>query len=188
MDVMKLSLLAAALTIIATASIAGDRTHCPGALEYADRKAELRTAILGARNASAGRLLSRELADLRSIAPDRRSQALLDEGRAALGTGALDTASARLEALVLYCPDFAEGFRARGHLHVLQGRVAAALADIDRALALAPDHAPAMAERAALLMRQGRFLEAQEALSSALALNPWLPQQSLAHTLPGLEV
>lgn len=162
------------------------RARCPPPLEFAERKAELQDAIRSARNASAGRLLNRELAALRRVAPDRRAQALLDETLAAIDAGRLQAAEDAVSGLLRYCPDYAAAWHARAHLNLRRGDGAAALADLERVLALAPDHAVAMGERAVLLWYFGRYGEAGATLATALGLNPWLPQRELAKRMPGL--
>jgi len=183
---MRMSYIAPALfAAFATAGIAADLPRCPPPLEFTDRKAELHQAIRSARNESAGRLLSRELNALRSVAPDRRAQDMFDGGRAAIEAGDLALAKRRLDALAAYCPDFAEGWHARAHLDLRLGEAEMALANLDRVLDLAPYHGIARGERAALLWHLGRFDEAQRALEAALAINPWLPQRALRAVIPG---
>jgi tetratricopeptide (TPR) repeat protein len=87
-------------------------------------------------------------------------------------------------ALVAYCPEYAEGYNQRAFVSFLQQDFQAALPDLERAIALSPDHVAAMSGRALTLIGLGQAEEGKSALEQALALNPWLPERSL---LPGLK-
>lgn len=183
---MRIIPLFLAFCLAAGGARAGD-TPCPPALDFADRKAALVSALKSARTANAGRFLTRRLEAVRQVAPNRHAQALLDEGRALVRDGRIDAARERFDRLAAYCPDYAEAYRARAATHLAGGDLPAALADLDRATAVDPHHAGAHADRAVTLMRLGRVPQAVKALESALAINPWRPERRLLDT-SGLSV
>lgn len=116
-------------------------------------------------------------------APDARAQALLDSGMAARAVGDFATARDLLGQLVLYCPDYAEGWNQRAFAAFLRADFEAALADLDRALELSPRHIAALSGKALTLIGMGRDAEGQQVLREALRLNPWLSERRLL-TLP----
>lgn len=152
---------------------------CPPPMQFAERKAELMEAVRAARDPNAGGFLSRQLLRIWAVAPDRQAQTLLDLGMARRGRGDLAGALVAFEALIDYCPAYAEGYAQRGFLRLEQGREAPALGDFDAALMRAPDHVGAMAGRATALMSLGRVDDGRAALEAALRLNPWLPARGL---------
>ncbi|KKL65864.1 hypothetical protein LCGC14_2150700, partial [marine sediment metagenome] len=112
-------------------------------------------------------------------APDARAQELLDEGLARRGAFDLDGARVAFDALIAYCPSYAEGYNQRAFIAFMREDYAAALVDLDRALARLPLHVAALSGKALTLMGLGRDGEAQEVLRAALTLNPWLPERGL---------
>lgn len=92
------------------------------------------------------------------------------------------------DALIAYCPDYAEGWNQRAFARFLQDRYDAALGDLDRALALSPTHTAALSGKALTLIRMGRMGLAQDVLRAAVALNPWLPERVYLLRPPGREL
>jgi tetratricopeptide (TPR) repeat protein len=121
-------------------------------------------------------------------APDARAQAMLDEGLARLRSGDVMGARAGFDALIEYCPDYAEGWNQRAFLSYLTGDPQAALPDLDRAIALRPRHVGALSGRGLVLIALGREAEGHEALRAALALNPWLSERALLPEAQGTEL
>ncbi|MCV6584333.1 MAG: tetratricopeptide repeat protein [Marinibacterium sp.] len=126
------------------------------------------------------RALSDEMWALWTDAPDDQAQAMLDRGMSKRSGFDYLGALQDFDALVAYCPDYAEGYNQRAFVHFLRQDFAAAIPDLDRALALSPRHVGALSGKALTLMGLGRMAEARLALSQALALNPWLPERGLA--------
>ncbi|MCY4180919.1 MAG: tetratricopeptide repeat protein, partial [Litoreibacter sp.] len=83
----------------------------------------------------------------------------------------------QFDALVAYCPDYAEGYNQRAFVHFLSGSYDKALQDLDRTLEITPDHIGALSGRALTLFELGREEQGQLALRAALAFNPWLPER-----------
>jgi len=159
-------------------------TACP---EPPDHTNALSDLIMQAREApddQTGRALSAEMWALWADAPDARSQELLDEAMSRREAFDYDGAMKAADALVAYCPDYAEGYNQRAFIHFLRQDYAAALPDLERTVALSPQHVAALAGQALTLSALGRKAEAAVALRAALALNPWLNER---HLLPQLE-
>ena len=112
-------------------------------------------------------------------APDEHAQALLDEGMGRRAVADLAGAVRALDALVAYCPDYAEGWNQRAFARFLAGDYEAALPDLDRALALRPRHLGALTGRALTLVALGRIREGQDDVRRGLELNPWLAERRL---------
>jgi len=129
------------------------------------------------------RILGNRLWDLWDDAPDLPSQAMLDQGMRARSSYDYLQALDRFEALVNYCPFYAEGYNQRAFIHFLTENFEAALPDLDRALALNPRHVGALSGKALTLHALGRDAEALVALDAALALNPWLGERHLRPVL-----
>ena len=133
-------------------------------------------------------VLSQQMWQLWTQAPDAKAQALLDRGmekRAGFDfMGALES----LDALVAYCPDYAEGWNQRAFASFLARDFPAALADLDRALTLDPAHIGALSGKGLTLIEMGRLAEGQEAIRAAVALHPWLAERALLDEPPGTDL
>ncbi len=112
-------------------------------------------------------------------APDTYAQELLDTGMERRSAFDFEGAHIAFDALVNYCPDYAEGYNQRAFVAFLRGNFAPALSDLEVAIRLVPDHFAAHSGRALTLMNMGRVEEGQIALKEALALNPWLPERHM---------
>jgi len=171
-----------ALLVLVLAPPAAAETCPPTRLDTA-REAELIEGLRTAEDAAAARVYNTRLWELWTEAPDAHAQALLDSGMARLRLGDLGKALKAFEALVAYCPDYAEGYNQRAFAHYLRQDFAPALADLDAALARSPRHIGALSGKALTLMGLGRDRAALEALEAALALNPWLSERALLPVL-----
>jgi tetratricopeptide (TPR) repeat protein len=161
---------------------------CPAAPEHSAAMESLLAALQTAPGDADARILNDEIWKLWTDAPDEKAQALLDEGMAR--REGFDFLGARdvLDALVEYCPDYAEGYNQRAFANFLRQDYAAALHDLDRALELNPKHYAALSGRGLTLMGLGRLDEAQEALKAAAGLNPWLSERSLITEPTGTDI
>ncbi|MBY5987913.1 tetratricopeptide repeat protein [Roseovarius atlanticus] len=157
---------------------------CPDAPDHAEALSRLIEAAQAASDEAAGRALSDEMWALWAEAPDEKAQGLLDEAMARRESYDYDAAMAAAEALVDYCPEYAEGYNQRAFIHFLRQEFEAALPDLERTLELQPRHVAARTGQALTLHALGRSGEAALALRAALALNPWLGER---HLLPVLE-
>lgn len=165
-----------ALTLSAGMAVAAD---CPPAKDYAD---ELTTVIEEARAApdqAAGRQASDKMWDIWLRAPDAAAQEVLDRGMRLRGSYDYLGAYEEFDALVSYCPDYAEGYNQRAFVSYLQRNYAAALEDLDAALAITPNHVGAQSGRALTLMQMQRLPEARQQMLEALENNPWLGERAL---------
>lgn len=157
---------------------------CP---EPPDHAAELLRLIEIAREApdeATGRQLSNDMWELWADAPDSYSQELLDEAISRRESYDYAGAMKAADALVVYCPEYAEGYNQRAFIHFLRENFEAALPDLDRTLQLQPNHVAALTGKALTLAALKRNGEAALALRAALEMNPWLGER---HLLPVLE-
>ncbi|MGK7652090.1 tetratricopeptide repeat protein [Roseovarius sp. B08] len=157
---------------------------CPEAPDHSAELSRLIDAAQDAPDEAAGRALSDKMWALWAEAPDAKAQGLLDEAMARREAYDHDAAMTAAEALVAYCPDYAEGYNQRAFIHFLRQDFEAALPDLARAVELQPRHVAARTGQALTLHALGRNGEAALALRRALALNPWLGER---HLLPVLE-
>ena len=157
---------------------------CPAAPDHTDALNGLIEAVQAAPNEMKARQISNDMWQYWADAPDDYAQELLDEGMSRRSSYDYDGALTALDALVAYCPDYAEGYNQRAFVNFLRQEFDAALPDLDQAIALSPRHVAAIAGRALTLVGMERKAEAALTLREALALNPWLSER---HLLPALE-
>jgi tetratricopeptide (TPR) repeat protein len=153
---------------------------CPAAPDNGPGIEALISEIQAARDAAGARRVSDRMWQLWTDAPNAQAQAMLDRGMTRRRSYDFLGALADLNALVAYCPDYAEGYNQRAFVNYLRQDFAAALVDLDRAIALSPNHVAALSGRALTLTGLGRIDDARAALAMALKLNPWLPERGLA--------
>ena len=123
--------------------------------------------------------LNTQLWEIWTTAPDERAQAILDRGMRRRSGYDFLGALADFDALIAYCPDYAEGWNQRAFVHFLTRDFEAALVDLKQTLILSPRHIGALSGQALTLMELSRPDEARTVLNTALALNPWLPERHL---------
>ncbi|KPA23128.1 Tetratricopeptide repeat protein [Shimia sp. SK013] len=155
---------------------------CPVAPDHTGSVAELLLRVQKAKDETSAKIISNELWEFYADAPDAAAQEILDRGMRKRAAWDLLGAREDFDALVEYCPDYAEGYNQRAFVNFLRSDFQSALPDLERAIVLSPQHVAAMSGRALTLIGLGRKDEAQEALAEALALNPWLPERSLLQT------
>src|SRR6056297_1518153 len=157
---------------------------CPAPPDHGAALDTLFDLVQEADTERAARLINYEMWELWADAPDAHAQDLLDEGMTRRASHDLEGAEAAFDALVAYCPDYAEGYNQRAFVNFIRQDYAAALPDLERALELSPRHIAAMTGQALTLVALQRPGEAALILRRALDLNPWLTER---HLLPGLE-
>ncbi|WP_306117085.1 MULTISPECIES: hypothetical protein [unclassified Roseovarius] len=157
---------------------------CPDAPDHSDALNDLIQSAQQAPDQATGLQISNDMWQYWADAPDDYAQELLDEGMSRRASYDYDGAMVALDALVTYCPNYAEGYNQRAFVNFLRQDFAAALPDLNRAIALSPRHVAALAGRALTLVGLERKAEAALSLRAALALNPWLSERAL---LPSLE-
>ena len=181
----------AALLLAGFALFPGDpagATACPPAPDISAAQARLIAAARAAPDAATANLLTPRFWSLWTEAPDPRAQDLLDRGMARRAASDFDAARETLDALVAYCPDYAEGWNQRAFVAFLTGDYEAALADLERALALNPGHVAALSGRALTEFALGRTEAGQRTLREALELNPWIPERRFLIEPPGKDI
>ena len=157
---------------------------CPPAPDHSEALTALIAAAREAPDEAAGRALSDEMWALWADAPDTYAQELLDEGMSRRESYDYAGAMKAYDALVAYCPDYAEGYNQRAFIHFLREDFDKALPELERVLELSPHHVAALTGKALTLAALQRRAEAALALRAALDLNPWLGER---HLLPVLE-
>lgn len=162
--------------------------ECPAAPDISGRIDALIAEIRLAPNEAAARPISNRMWELWVEAPDARAQTLLDDGMARIRVADYEGAVAVLDELVVYCPDYAEGYNQRAFANFLQGQYGLALEDLDLALERSPTHVGALSGKALTLMGLGRVKAGQAVLRDALALNPWLSERAFLVEPPGEEL
>jgi tetratricopeptide (TPR) repeat protein len=180
----------ALLALLAAGALAGPAL-AEGCASVPDISADLDALIEEARAAPTERFarpIAARMWELWTRAPDSRAQELLDSGMARLRVADYPAAVAAFDALVAYCPDYAEGYNQRAFANFLQGELRLALADLDLALERSPRHVGALSGKAMTLFVLGELQAGQEALRAALDLNPWLAERALLETPPGQEL
>ncbi|PWJ18117.1 tetratricopeptide repeat protein [Jannaschia seohaensis] len=153
--------------------------ECPPAPDISAEMDALIAQIGEVENEMAARPLSNAMWEQWLRAPDRRAQELLDEGMSRRSSYDFLGAIAAFDALIEYCPNYAEGYNQRAFANFLRSDFAAALPDLDRAIALRPRHVAAIAGKGLTLISMGRVAEGQDAIREAVALNPWLSERRL---------
>jgi tetratricopeptide (TPR) repeat protein len=151
--------------------------ECPAAPDISVRMDGLIAEARSAPDPDVARAVSGRMWAEWTRAPDARAQALLDEGMGRRAAFDLRGARAAFDALIDYCPDYAEGWNQRAFANYLAGQPAAALPDLDRALALRPRHVAALSGRGLTLIALGRVADGQDDIRAALELNPWLAER-----------
>ena len=128
--------------------------------------------------------LNNKLWAIWTTAPDKIAQEMLDRGMQKRRVFDFLGATKDFDALIAYCPHYAEGYNQRAFIHFLREDYGDALADLRRALEITPDHIGAASGVALSLLNMGREREGQLALRHALTLNPWLPERFQLRELP----
>lgn len=152
---------------------------CPASPNHVAALNGLLSDLQAAKNEMAARLISNDMWAFWTDAPDDDAQVLLDRGMHRRAAWDLEAAIADFDALIQYCPHYAEGYNQRAFSRFLARDFTAALADLDRAIVLSPAHIGAISGRAMTLIALGLVDQAQEDLRRAVALNPWLPERAL---------
>lgn len=157
---------------------------CPPPPDRSDELTGLIDAVRQAPDQRSARLISNQMWNIWADAPDRRAQELLDEGMIRREVRDFAGAVDAFDALIAYCPDYAEGYNQRAFVNFIRQDYEAALPDLERAVALSPRHIAALTGKALTLFALDRKGEAALALRRALEMNPWIAER---HLLPLLE-
>ncbi|MBY6046297.1 tetratricopeptide repeat protein [Vannielia litorea] len=173
--------------LMAATPLAAERCDMEVLVEPDKREAVLQS-VRDAGSEREARAHTNEMWEIWSTAPDARAQELLDEGLDRREAYDFEGAIKAFDALVDYCPSYAEGYNQRAFIRFMQQDYAPALTDLDAAITRAPDHFAAIAGKALTLMGLGRNGEAKTALEEALDLNPWLPERGLMPMLENQDI
>jgi tetratricopeptide (TPR) repeat protein len=152
---------------------------CPEPVDYSAEMDALFDEARQAPNDMAGQAVSAKMWQVWLRAPDEAAQEVLDKGMRLRNVYDFPAALREFDRLVVYCPDYAEGYNQRAFIHFLREDYDRSLDDLDRALALNPDHVGAQSGRALALMNLGRTDQARDQLVQALENNPWLSERFL---------
>ena len=116
-------------------------------------------------------------------APNDEAQQLLDGGMLKMRQGDLNAAEATLTELVIYCPDYAEGYNQRAFARYLSSNFKDALPDLEKALSILPRHLGALSGAGLTYLALGQASKAEIQFRKALALNPFTPERDLIRNL-----
>jgi len=152
---------------------------CPAVPDHSEPLNALISQIQAAQNEGAANVIANQMWEFWADAPSEQAQAILDRGMTKRASYDYMGALQEFDALIAYCPDYAEGYNQRAFVNYLRRDFSAALIDLDKALELSPRHVAAMSGRALSLFGLSRMNEARQALKEALSLNPWLPERGL---------
>ena len=152
---------------------------CPVPEPQTDALDAVIARLQDAGNEGQAQVLNSQLWEIWTTAPDDRAQAILDRGMRRRSGYDFLGALADFDALIAYCPDYAEGWNQRAFVHFLTQNFEAALADLQHTLSLSPQHIGALSGQALTYMELSRPEEARAVLREALKLNPWLPERHL---------
>lgn len=164
---------------------------CPAMPDQSQILDDLFENIQKAPNVVEGQSLGRMLWQIWTLAPDDTAQEMLNRAMRKRESYDFLGAKSDLDALIAYCPHFAEGYNQRAFVYYLSENFEAALPDLDQALALQPRHVGVLTGRALTYLALGREAEAQDDLVAAVALNPWISERALLQSpppLPGKEL
>ena len=162
--------------ILASGAVHAD---CPDAPDIADDLSVLIEEARSAGTDAEGGAVSGKMWQLWLKAPDETAQGMLDQGMQQRQSFDFLAALKSFDALVEYCPAYAEGYNQRAFVNFLNGDYAKALVDLDKALVLSPRHVGAQSGRALTLMNLGEKDKARRQLLDALENNPWLSERFL---------
>jgi Flp pilus assembly protein TadD len=99
---------------------------------------------------------------------------LLTRAQAALGGDDKDTARKLIDAITAVAPDFAEGWRMRGHMQAAAGDDTGAMLSLQKAVTLNPREFEALTDLADMLDQYGDKPGALKLYRQAVALDPQL--------------
>ncbi|UWQ17888.1 hypothetical protein [Jannaschia sp. M317] len=150
---------------------------CPPAPDISARMDALLAEVQQVGSEQAARGVSARMWEEWVKAPDLRAQELLDEGMQRRQAFDLTGAVIAFDALIAYCPRYAEGYNQRAFANFIREDYEAALVDLDRAIELRPRHVAAIAGRGLTLIALDRVADGQAAIRAAMALNPWLSER-----------
>ncbi len=150
---------------------------CPPVANKSAALDPLMEAVRDAPDEATAQELNASLWKIWATAPDRIAQEMLDRGMSRRGVYDFVGALEDFDALVAYCPHYAEGYNQRAFVHFLREDYEAAMVDLTTTLEITPDHIGAASGLALTLLDMGREEAGQAALRYALSLNPWLPER-----------
>lgn len=155
---------------------------CPAVPERGETYTALLEQLRDASSEETAREINDQLWEIWATAPDETAQEILRRGMERRAGYDFAGAINDFDALVEYCPHYAEGYNQRAFVNFLRGELNLALVDLERSLKITPDHIGSASGKALTLLQLGRESEGQRALRYALSLNPWLPER--AHLRP----
>lgn len=152
---------------------------CPAVKDRELEKDAIITRLQSAGSDLRAREIMNELWLIWADAPDEKAQAMLDAGMSSRSSYDYEGAIKNFDALIDYCPAYAEGWNQRAFIHFLSGNYGAAVTDLEKALEINPKHIAAMSGLALSLVNLGRIKAGHGVLREALKLNPWLSERYL---------
>lgn len=164
---------------ISSAPVIALAEECPKAPDHSSALRSLVEQAQQAENPQQGQEISNQMWAFWVDAPNEQAQAILDRGMSRRASYDYRGALEDFDALVAYCPDYAEGYNQRAFVHFLSQNYEAAIADLDLALERTPHHVAALSGKALTLLALDRKGDARVLLQQALDLNPWIPERGM---------
>ena len=143
---------------------------CPEPADRTDDLLALFAQVREAQNPNTAQPITNRMWDIWAKARDEAAQEILDRGLRKRAAQDFRGATEDFEALIAYCPTYAEGYNQRAYVRFILQDYAGALTDLDQAIHLSPNHMAAQAGRALTLLGLGREEEGQAALRAASLL------------------
>lgn len=153
--------------------------ECPAQPDRSEQRLDLLGALRMSQSPQEANTAANQLWEFWMVAPDETAQKMLNEGMSRRESYAYAEAEETLDALVAYCPNFAEGWNQRAFVRYLRENFEGSILDIETTLSLEPDHFGALSGKALALMGQGDWAAAKLAIIRARGVHPWLSEHGL---------
>jgi tetratricopeptide (TPR) repeat protein len=147
----------------------------PARADQSDPRLPALFARLQSADAASAAELRAQIWEIWFAAGEPEVDALMEQGEAAMGSGALRMALALFDAVIERRPDFAEGWNRRATTFYMLGAFDRSAADVARVLALEPRHFGALSGLGLIETARERPEAAIAAFERALAVDPNLP-------------
>ena len=165
-----------ALIVIATL-FALPANACPIVVDVDGKNAAMLDRLSRTMDYSASQRAVNQIWRYWQTAPDAQAQEWLDEGLSRIRQMDLENAQSVLQALVEYCPDYAEGHNQLAFAQFLAGDYDASEASLKRTLELEPRHFGAIAGMGLIAHQRGNLGAAKIWIKKAVAVHPFLNER-----------
>lgn len=150
---------------------------CPVVIDAMGKKDAMLERLATATDYSASQRAVNAVWSYWQTAPDAQAQEWLDEGLSRIRQMDLEKAQSVLQALVDYCPDYAEGHNQLAFAQFLAGDMEASEKSLERTLALEPRHFGAIAGMGLIAHQRGNLGLAKIWIKKAVTVHPFLNER-----------